>query len=158
MFWCPSIGRLSQQSPPILWFWSMANVPTQERDHIEGSVYIGSASICAPTSSIFFCPYSVSRPRSLSLSSPLPLIFLYFLFLCLSASFPLLPLLLHHCLVSASLSLSLFLFFFEKILPSSCPPRLRSPPLHPSVSTRQRVIHLHWGDTCAVLTERALTE
>lgn len=80
------------------------------------------------------------------LFSALPLVFPFsplsvlYLFLCL-------PLFASPSL----LGLSLFC-----ILPPR-PPPLLSPP-HPSVSTRQRVIHLHWGDTCAVLTVRALTE
>lgn len=45
-------------------------------------------------------------------------------------------------------------YFFS---PSVLPSRLCSPPLHRSASTRQRVIHLHWADACAVLTVRALT-
>lgn len=119
-------------------------MPTQETRQSEGSVCIGSASICAPTSSIFIVsPYLVHpSPINLSLLS-LPLS------VCI-ASFtgspsPPLP---GVCLPSG----------FLCILAPSWPSRLRSSPLHPSVSTRRRVIHLHWGDTCAVLTVRALTE
>lgn len=67
------------------------------------------------------------------------LIFHYFLFLFLSAS------------------LSFWIALNTSSPPPSCPPRPCSPPLHRSASTRQRVIHLHWADACAVLTVRALT-
>lgn len=90
----------------------------------------------------------VSLPCSLTLSSPVPLVFPF------SPSFC--PYLFHCCLSFSTSVWSLSVFFFC-ILPPSCPPP-HTPPLHPSVSTRQRVIHLHWGDTCAVLTVRALTE
>lgn len=107
---------------PILWFWSKANAPTQETAHTDGSVYIGNASICAPTFSIFLCPVSllVSPYFIFSLSPPLT----HWLFL-FSLSFPLLPMLV------------LFLSFLHSpsILPPPPPPH--SPPLHPSVSTRQ---------------------
>lgn len=103
-----------------------------------------------PNLSIFLCPVSLLLSPylifSLSLflhqfTSPPPPLSVFIFFLC---------------------CLCLFSFSLSCILPPYYPPRLLlfppSPPLHPSVSTRQRVIHLHWGDTCAVLTVKALTE
>lgn len=116
----------------IHWFWLKASAPTQETQHIKGS-NIGNASICAPTSSI-------SNPSSIPFTC-LPILFSHFLLLSPISRSLLLP---------VSPPSPLFCLFLLHSPPS--------PPLYPSVSTRQRVIHLHWGDTCAVLTVRALTE
>lgn len=132
---------------PILWFWSKANAPTQETAHTDGSVYIGNASICAPTFSIFLCPVSllVSPYFIFSLSPSLT----HWLFLPPSS----------FCLYLFLCCLCLFSFSLFCILPPSCPRLL---PLTLLLCIPQyppdRVIHLHWGDTCAVLTVRALTE
>lgn len=111
------------------------------KQHSEGSAYIGNTSICAPASSIISslpCSHPLSSPP---LSSPFSL---SFLFLFLSVSFPLPPLPLHPCLS--------FLAFSLCLDPPS-PLLLCIPQSPPDI-----VIHLHWGDTCAVLTVRPLTE
>lgn len=153
-FQCPVQRETIKIKVLILWFWSKANAPTQETEHTEGSAYIGNASICASTFSIFLCPVSLLVSPHLNFSySLLPLpICSPPVFLSLSFSF-----------AASACSLSPFLssILLPYYLPAPSPPTSispPSPPLHPSVSTRQRVIHLHWGDTCAVLTVRALTE
>lgn len=77
LFWCPVHRETTKIKVPILYFWSKASAPTQETQHSEGSVYIGNASICAPTSSIFLSRSCVSLTCSLALSSPLALVFLF---------------------------------------------------------------------------------
>lgn len=125
VFWCPVYRETIKIKVPILWFWSKANVPTQETQHSEGSFYIGNASICAPTSSIFLSLSCVSLPCSLTLSSPLPLVFpslpLYVLIFPFAAS-PSPPL----------FGLCLFFFAFSLHLAPTPPPLLLCIPQYPT--------------------------
>lgn len=58
MFRCPVCRETIKIKVSILWFWSKANVPTQETHRRERSVYEGNASVC-------YCrPLTLSSPTS----------------------------------------------------------------------------------------------
>lgn len=140
MFWYLETIKIKV---PLLWLGPRPKRPHRKHNILMAQSRIGNASKWASTSSNFLSP--VSHPTLFPCSfSPLPFVFPFPLSVCL-----------HLFLLLLLLCFSVF------YIPSpSCPPlpSFPNPPLNPWVSTRQRVIHLHWGDICAVLTASALME